>query len=231
MTQSHLEQKLFLTCGSRGRVHNGRGSSVPKSWSRKLRDQVFSTNRRRGSIREALNSQSSPPVMDFCRQVCTTSPNSATYREQVQGQHFSFKPLQDLSGTKERLDEFIPTRYSSFRKKKKLEKLGSSGLILVGVSVINKTLSRNILGDKGHVWLMGYGLSCREIRAGVQGGNLEQRTWRKCCRKATVLACSDFFLIEARTSSPGVSLRMHSGLAPPSHNSHQFRKFPHRTCL
>lgn len=45
--------------------------------------------------------------------------------------------------------------------------------------MINKTLTRNNLEDKEHVWLMGYGLSCREIRAGVQGGNLEQRTWRK----------------------------------------------------
>lgn len=52
-------------------------------------------------------------------------------------------------------------------------------MILVRVSVMNETLTRNDLGDKGHAWLIGYGLSCREIRAGVQGGNLEQRTRRK----------------------------------------------------
>lgn len=72
-------------------------------------------------------------------------------------------------------------------KKKNLGKLGSSGWILVRVSMINKTLTRNNSGDKGHVWLMGYGLSCREIRVGVQDGNPEQRTWRKvaACHKAT----------------------------------------------
>lgn len=107
---------------------------------------------------------------------------------------------------------------------KKLEKLGSSGLILVRVSVMNKTLTRNDLGDKGHAWLIGYRLSCREIRAGVQGGHLEQRTRRKFAAVRSLFWLAQiFFLIPARTSCPQ--------WPGPSLSSHQLRKFPHRTCL
>lgn len=95
----------------------------------------------------------------------TTSPNSTTYWEQsvipefkVDISHSNHHTSQDLSGEKERLMNLYPQDIDN-SVKKNLEKLSSSGLVLVRVSMINKTLTRNNLRNKRPIWLMGYGSS------------------------------------------------------------------------
>ena len=75
----------------------------------------------------------------------------------------------------------------------------------LSVAVINTTTERNFEG-KGFIWLTlsDHSSSLKEVRAGIQGRNLEEETGAKAMEEWCVLPYSVHCLVQPKTTCPGV---------------------------
>jgi hypothetical protein len=91
--------------------------------------------------------------------------------------------------------------------------------------MINITSNSNLV-RKGLFYLIvpGTNVSLKEVRAGTQGRNLEQKPIAECCLLDCFLSHAQLVFLYIQDHMIGDSAA-HSGLGPSSHISHQSRQF------